>query len=380
VKQNVLRTGIIVGALSIFAFSGSAAHAFSFWPTPAPAPAPAPTPPVVKPGDDAVLVAATKKALGSTYHVNTSTAFIDLRDGTTRYANIGPDAVSTRHYEIGSITKAFTGQLLADAIARGEVTADQKVGTLIPTLAAKPVGSVTLQQLATHTAGLPSIPSSSDMSQANMQFSMYGKDPYIFNNTQLYTHAINSYNANNRGKFIYSNMGSALLGHAVAAASRTTYKNLLQTRMLGALGMTNSIYPETAANLPAGSPLGKTSGKKTVSAWTMNAYAPAGGIRSDIADMASYAKQILQGTAPGMDALNGKYAINTSGSSQGFGWESHTNNIIAGRTLNAKNGMTGGFSSIILLDRTRGTAVVILSDTAVSVDSQAIALMKTDGK
>src|SRR6266516_1613548 len=51
-------------------------------------------------------------------------------DGSTvRYANFGAD--ENAQFEIGSITKAFTGLLLADAIERGEVTADTKVGALL---------------------------------------------------------------------------------------------------------------------------------------------------------------------------------------------------------------------------------------------------------
>src|ERR1700704_3598079 len=56
---------------------------------------------------------------------------IAVLDGTTvTYANFG--AKQGTEYEIGSITKTFTGLLLADAIRRGEVTADTKVGAFLP--------------------------------------------------------------------------------------------------------------------------------------------------------------------------------------------------------------------------------------------------------
>ena len=50
---------------------------------------------------------------------------IAVVDGsTTTYANFGAD--ENTEYEIGSITKTFTGLLLADAIERGEVTPTRK--------------------------------------------------------------------------------------------------------------------------------------------------------------------------------------------------------------------------------------------------------------
>lgn len=326
---------------------------------------------------DPALINATRTALSNRYHNNISAAFVDLRDDTTRYANFG--ATNTTQYEIGSITKTFVGHLLADSIARGEVTADQKVGTLLPIPATKAFYNVTLGELATHKGGLPSVPSSFDWWASSAAFTFNGSDPYTFSQATLYTHAINSYNSSNRGKYIYSNMGVSVLGHALAAAAGTTYKQLQQDRLLTPLGMTSTILPETAANLPAGAPLGKKSNGAYAAAWTMNGYAPSGGARTDIADMANYTKQLLLGTAPGMDAMAPKVVVSNEVKS-GWIWEIYNGPIAPGRTYLAKNGGTGGFTSIIILDRERGTGVVILSNTAVVVDNEGIALMASDGR
>lgn len=360
-KKRLL-IGVLAGGLSLVAILGTApaAQALSN----------------VTNGDPA-LITATRTALGNRYHNNISAAFVDLRDDTTRYANFG--ASNTTHYELGSITKTFVGQLFADSIARGEVTPNQKVGTLLPIPATKAFYNVTLAELATHKGGIPTVPNSFDWWASSAAFTFNGSDPYTFSKETLYTHAINSYNSSNRGKYIYSNMGISVLGHALAAAAGTTYKQLEQNRLLTPLGMTNTILPETAANLPAGSPLGKKSNGAYAAAWTMNGYAPSGGARADITDMANYAKQLLLGTAPGMDALNPKSVV-SGNVSTGWTWGIHNGDLAAGRTYIAKNGGTGGFTSIILLDRERGTAAVILSDTAVIVDNEGISLMNTDGR
>ena len=69
------------------------------------------------------------------------------RDGAVEVAAAGPvepDAV----FELGSITKAVTGLLLADAMVRGEVRLDTTLDRCLP--GARPLA---LGDLASHTAG-----------------------------------------------------------------------------------------------------------------------------------------------------------------------------------------------------------------------------------
>jgi CubicO group peptidase (beta-lactamase class C family) len=77
---------------------------------------------------------------------------IAVVDGSTiTYANFG--ANEHTQYEIGSIIKTSTALLLADAIRRGEVTADTKAGAL-PPLGGAPIADVKLAERASHRSGL----------------------------------------------------------------------------------------------------------------------------------------------------------------------------------------------------------------------------------
>jgi len=58
----------------------------------------------------------------------------------------------------------------------------------------------------------------------------------------------------NRGDFVYSNLGTALLGQALAAAAHTDYATLVQQRLLAPLGMSATTLPLTAKDLPTGAP------------------------------------------------------------------------------------------------------------------------------
>jgi CubicO group peptidase (beta-lactamase class C family) len=97
---------------------------------------------------DAALAARARPLLhGALDHVS-----IAVVDGSTvTYAHFG--ANEHTQYEIGSLTKTFTALLLADAIRRGEVTADTKIGALLP-LGGAPIADVALAELASHRSGL----------------------------------------------------------------------------------------------------------------------------------------------------------------------------------------------------------------------------------
>ena len=45
--------------------------------------------------------------------------------------------------------------LLADSMARGEISLHTRVGDVLPGLAAAEAGSITVTELCTHTSGLP---------------------------------------------------------------------------------------------------------------------------------------------------------------------------------------------------------------------------------
>src|SRR6476661_10935930 len=64
-------------------------------------------------------------------------------------------------YEIGSVTKVFTGILLADRVKAGVVKLDDPVQKHLPdgwTMPRRDDRDITLLHLATHTSGLPRMP------------------------------------------------------------------------------------------------------------------------------------------------------------------------------------------------------------------------------
>ena len=145
---------------------------------------------------------------------------------------------------------------------------------------------------------------------------------------------------------------------------------MVRERLFRPLGMAASSLPPTAANLPSGVLTGYSAAGIAEAPWTINARAPAGGVRSTAADMARYAQALLDNLAPGMDALTPRWAFGAL--HIGYGWMTQD---AEGHMVTFKNGLTGGFTSKIVLDRGTHRAVIVLSNTAAQVDDAANGLL-----
>jgi beta-lactamase family protein len=85
------------------------------------------------------------------YH-GVAVAEVDLNAAEpVRLAGIG--AGETTLMEVGSMTKAMTGLVIADAVRRGEIRMDAAVSTYLPQLAGSLAGTATMHELVTHTSG-----------------------------------------------------------------------------------------------------------------------------------------------------------------------------------------------------------------------------------
>src|SRR5438309_1997132 len=80
------------------------------------------------------------------------------------YAGAAASArTATTLFELGAVTRLYTGILLADAVQRHEVELDQPVSELMPAGVAIPTREgavITLRELGNHASGLPRLPPS----------------------------------------------------------------------------------------------------------------------------------------------------------------------------------------------------------------------------
>ena len=292
---------------------------------------------------------------------------IAVVDGdTVSYANFG--AESDTVYEIGSVTKTFTSLLLADAIERGDVAAKTTLGAILP-LADAPAAHVTLAELASHRSGLPRTAPLGYFQELQFLRSPH-RDPYVQDVDEVIAQG-QTETLSQRGTVSYSNLGTALLGQALAANSSMTYEELVRQRIFGPLGMSASTVPVTAENLPSDVLTGYSDDGKHAPSWTLNGSAPGGGIHSTAEDLVQYAQALLDGTAPGMGALTPRWDAG-HGTRIGFAWNT---TMVAGHTVTSHGGATGGFCSAVALDLANDRAVIILSSTKAPVEQAALTLL-----
>jgi len=314
---------------------------------------------------DEQLVAEVRRQLEGTPGARDRLSVAVIDGDEVRIARFG--ATDATEYEIGSVTKTITGSLLADAVERGEVTTDTALGELLD-LGDSPAASVTLEELATHSSGLPRLPVSIGSVVSAILATYTASDPYGSTLADLEADARGA--ALGEKEFLYSNLGVALLGQALAAAADSDYPSLAQQRVLGPLGMDDSYVPTSPDELRANAPTGYTAGGRPTDAWTLGADAPAGSARSTLADMVAYTTAQRDDEAPGVAATEPIAAAGESGEI-GFAW-------ITTDGVTWHNGATGGFTSWIGFDRESDRAVVVMNGTAADVDALGFALMEVE--
>ena len=257
-------------------------------------------------------------------------------------------------FEIGSMTKVFTGLLLAETVNEGKARLDDPIAKYLPadlTLAPE-VAAITLEQLATHTSGLPRLPDNFQPADALDPYADYGvKEMYAF---------LASYHPAKPPPqpADYSNFGLGLLGHLLTRIHGQTYAALVAERITGPLGMADTVIdlnPEQQTRFAV-----PYSDAKAVKPWRFAALAGAGALRSTAADLARFAQALMR---PGDSPLQRAWALARQPRAD-MGGERIGLAIMIGRRNGAvnywHNGGTGGFRSALDFSPETGRATVVL--------------------
>lgn len=222
-------------------------------------------------------------------------AYVD--GDTTRYAGIG--ANERTPFEIGSVSKTFCGAVLMDMVATEDVALDTTVSEIIGANESE-LAHVSLQELASHTAGLPDF-TASQTSARNMWFGLLHADGARQDAAEVVSDVLGQ-RLETRGTYSYSSAGIALLAHLLAKRADTTYQELLTRRILNPLSLKNTYFPVTRDDLSEGWRKGLLGGRPA-EPWTLNGLAPAGGMWSTSADLATWLRLTRDGRQPGAAGL-----------------------------------------------------------------------------
>jgi CubicO group peptidase (beta-lactamase class C family) len=278
-------------------------------------------------------------------------------------------------FEIGSIGKVFTALLLADMARRGEVALDDPVAKYLPgiRMPERDGRAITLEHLATHTSGLPRLPTNFAPRDPSNPYADYSvAQLYEFLSGYELTREAGSH-------YQYSNLGAGLLGHVLARRAGTDYGTLVASRIAGPLGMygTRMTVP---ASLLARAATGHDELLRPVANWTDTTLAGAGSLQSSVDDLLKFlAANLHPKNSPLSSALTAMLAVRKPTGAPGvdiaLGWHVSRRN---GSDFVWHNGGTGGYASFIGYSPQAGVGVVVLSNAAVDVDD--IALRVIDGR
>ena len=279
-----------------------------------------------------------------------------------------PDAHTL--YEIGSVTKAVTSLLLADAVVRGETTLETPLADVLRApVASHAAGPVRLVDLATHTSGWPRL----DLA-TTLQPGFDPADPYAAYGADRLAAFLRTVppSAAPGARHAYSNTAVGALGYALARRADTTYAALVSDRVLGPLGMAETFVavPDSLADrLATGH---DASGP--VPHWTLqDATVGAGGLRSTAADMLTLAEAVVRpDETPLAEAialtLQPRVAV-AERVEQGLGW--FLAELNGGGTMAFHDGGTGGFVSFVAALPQDGIGLVVLANRTGDVSGLA---------
>ncbi|MEM7086937.1 MAG: serine hydrolase [Bacteroidota bacterium] len=275
-------------------------------------------------------------------------------------------------FEIGSISKTFTGLLLADMVVKGDLNLDDALQSLLPEGVTAPTRngeSIKLFHLSNHTSSLPRLPDNMTMSNPANPYADYSeRQLYDFLNGYELTRDIGS-------EYEYSNYAVGLLGYVLAAKRKLTYEELMVEVIAKPLGMENTrvaFTPQMKKNLAMGH-----SGGIEVENWDLPTVAGAGAIRSSAVDMLKYLAANMglkkSNLYPAMQLSHKNSRSENTSSIVGLGWHTMERD---GMEIIWHNGGTGGYRTFSGFIKGGDKGVVVLSNSTAGVNDIGVHLLQ----
>ena len=296
-------------------------------------------------------------------HINPSIA-IGLTDSTGTHfyvhgwSDVENQIKADQHtlYEIGSITKSFTGLLLAKLAVQDSLNLSAAVNEFLPdsiNLTDKKGNAVTLKSLATHSSGLPRLPSNLDLTNQLNPYQHYDQN-------KMYSFLSHHTPRTVGQHFVYSNLGFGLLGDVLSTYKQTPYRSLLREQILKPLGLKHTYFEVPSTQKPH---MAKGyMGTQQVPLWTFKVIDAAGGLKASIADLQLYGKHFIDTTT--FNTYDAKatrsYFTDEQGNHYGLGWFIDQDGMIF------HGGGTGGFRTFIAIDLKAHRVISVMTNSGSS--------------
>jgi CubicO group peptidase (beta-lactamase class C family) len=299
-----------------------------------------------------------------------------------------PDAETV--FEIGSISKAFTGILLAQKIENGELELDDHIAELLPEgwSLSESAREITLRHCTTHTTGFPRLPAIL-LSFAAVFRNLFGGDPYRDYSEEQFRDALAAVELEFEPgtERSYSNFAVGLLGFVLSTQNGSDYETLVTSKICQPLGMHRTVITNDKwhlDNMPAKYRAALKLGPATIALgsaeWQVpNHLAGAGAIRSTGRDMMTFLKANMGLIPTPFDAAiqrsHQELFQERADKAMGMNWIRSFESSIS-QNIIWHNGGTGGFRTYLGFTEDHQFGVVVMSTTADDVDALAEGILK----
>jgi CubicO group peptidase (beta-lactamase class C family) len=250
----------------------------------------------------------------------------------------------TSAFEIGSVTKSFTGNVLAQLVVEGKVSLDDPISDFLH-FELKDNPAITLKQLGMHTSGLPRMPIGYDDRRNFIKenpFSNYYEEDlisYLKNDLKMESQP--------GERVMYSNLGFGLLSYVMSRIQGQSFAEIVETKIFKPLKMQHSVFSINRISTKVINGLDKE-GKYTPY-WDCGILDGCIGIISTSEDLAKFAMATLDVKNKTTDLQISNAVLAKPDVYSAIGWvlvkSSETESILK------INGGTAGSSSSIFLNR-----------------------------
>jgi len=259
-------------------------------------------------------------------------------------------------FEIGSVTKAFTGYILAQMALEKKLDLDERVQQYLP-FAILNNPPITLKHLALHTSGLQRMPHDFE-TQSNFDkdnpFKHYSED-------QLATYFTRDLQLDSLPgeKYQYSNLGSGLLSYIFSRIEARSFSSLVAKRIFEPLEMINSSFDVREMRMRIVKGLDEQG--NVCQHWDGGILAGCLGILSTAEDLSKFAIATCDNSDEVTNLQAGETFDVDAQVKSNLGWSER---LIMPENIRMQgiNGGTGGYGASILVNRDKNCSVIILSN------------------
>lgn len=268
-------------------------------------------------------------------------------------------------FDLASITKMFTTVAVMQLVEQGKIALDQPVASYLPEFAANGKETVTVEQLLTHTSGLPD----------------WGPFYRDYPTPSARIEAILSSPLKNPPgtKYLYSDLGYITLGLLVQKVSGLPLDRYIEEHICGPLGLTQTMFDPPAVLKPwcAATEAEPQTSRPMVwgqvhdeNAWALEGVAGHAGLFSTAHDLAIFAQALLNGGAYQGQRILQEKTVEQMLSNQmgagfdphGLGWELNESWYMGNLAKHQAFGHTGFTGTSLVADRESGCIVILLTN------------------